>query len=366
MLATFNNSLKKQEILTQFKQRIAQGLAGEYEGLANGFNRINDYIYNTQRSCYTLIGGLSGSSKTTLCDFIILNGIQDARAKGIPINVTYYSWEIDEVSKKANWLSILIYNKYGRVISPQLIKGMGKLRMNAEEQEIVQSELPELEDIFSKIKWHWTPMNPTGLYHEWWSTMKGKGKFVTEPYFDENGDPQERIISWTANNKEEYNIVVLDHASLLKFERGFTLKQNMDKMSEYIVACRNMFAMTFFVVQQFNQSLSNIERVKYRGVDLSPEQNDFRDSGNLYIDADIVLGLLNPYKMQLETSLTYNINVEGSPYNLKGKYRLLKAIKNRLGADNISIGLYTKPEAGYFEELPKEMTSEDYLMYQKK
>jgi predicted ATP-dependent serine protease len=67
--------------------------------------------------------------------------------------------------------------------------------------------------------------------------------------------------------------------------------------------------------------------------------------------------------MQLETSLTYNINVEGFPGNLRGKYRLLKAIKNRLGADNISIGLYTKPEAGYFEELPKEMTSEDYTMY---
>ncbi len=349
--------------MTPFEKRILQGLDGAYQGLKNGFNRINKYIYNTQRGCYTLLGGLSGSSKTTLCDFIVLNGIQDAKAKGIPINITYYSWEIDETSKRANWLSIMIYNKYGRVISPQLIKGMGDLRMTPEELEIVRSELPELEEIFSKIKWHWTPLNPTGLYHEWWKTMSAKGTFKTEPYIDENNEPKERIISWTPNNKEEYNIVVLDHASLLKFERGFTLKQNMDKMSEYIVACRNMFNMTFFIVQQFNQSLSNIERVKYRGVDLSPEQNDFRDSGNLYIDADIVLGLLNPYKMQLETSLTYNINVEGSPYNLKGKYRLLKAIKNRLGADNISIGLYTKPEAGYFEELPREMTTEDYTMY---
>lgn len=349
--------------MTPFEQRIKQGLNGEYTGLANGFNRLNKYIYNTQRGCYTLLGGLSGSSKTTLCDFIILNGIQDAKAKGIPINVTYYSWEIDEMSKRANWLSILIYNKYDRVISPQLIKGMGDLRMNKEEQEIVYSMLPELEVIFSQIKWHWTPQNPTGLYHEWWSTMSKKGTFKTEPYIDENGDKKDRIINWTPFNKEEYNIVVLDHASLLKFERGFTLKQNMDKMSEYIVACRNMFNMTFYVVQQFNQSLSNIERVKYRGVDLSPEQNDFRDSGNLYIDADIVLGLLNPYKMQLETSLNYNINVDGFEHNLRGKYRLLKAIKNRLGADNISIGLYTKPEAGYFEELPKVMTSEDYQMY---
>lgn len=137
----------------------------------------------------------------------------------------------------------------------------------------------------------------------------------------------------------------------------------MDKLSEYVVACRNMFNMTFFIVQQFNQSLSNIERIKYRGVNLEPEQNDFRDSGNLYIDSDVALGLLNPYKMQIETSLSYNINVEGFPHNLKNKYRLLKVIKNRLGEDNKTIGLYTKPEAGYFEELPKEMTSEDYIHY---
>jgi hypothetical protein len=351
--------------MTQFKQRIEQGLSGEYTGLANGFERINKYIYNIQRGCYTLIGGLSGSSKTTLCDFIVLNGIQDAKAKGIPINVTYYSWEIDEFTKKANWLSVLIYNKYNRIISPQTIKGLGDSRLTPEELEIVNSELPELEDLFSKITWFWTPVNPTGLYHHWWTTMSKKGTFVTEPYIDENNEPKEKIISWKANNLNEYNLVVIDHALLAKLERGFTPKQNIDKMSEYIVACRNMFNMTFFMVQQFNQSLSNIDRVKFRGVSLEPEMGDFRDSVNPYIDADIVMGLLNPAKMQLETSLGYNINVEGFPYNLKYKYRLLKIIKNRLGQDNISIGLYTKPEAGYFEELPKavDMTNEDYTRY---
>ena len=201
------------------------------------------------------------------------------------------------------------------------------------------------------------------LYNEWWTTMSHKGTFKTEPYIDEEGKTKDKIVSWEAYNKQEYNVIVLDHISLIKFERSYTLKQCMDKTSEYIVNCRNMFGMTFFLVQQFNQSLSNIDRVKYRGVDLSPEQNDFRDSGNLYIDADVVLGLLNPYKMQLETSLQYNINVIDFPHNLRAKYRLLKVIKNRLGQDNISIGLYTKPEAGYFEELPIEMSVEDYKNY---
>lgn len=349
--------------MTQFKQRIQQGLSGEYTGLANGFNRINKYIYNIQRGCYTLIGGLSGSSKTTLCDFILLNGLQDAQAKGIPFNVTYYSWEIDEVSKKANWLSVLIYKKYDRIISPQTIKGLGDSRLTEDELEIVYDTLPELEELFSKITWHWTPQNPTGLYTEWWKTMSNKGKFTTVPYIDDDGNTKDRITGWTAYNKEEYNIVVLDHLALGKIERGFTLKQNIDKISEYIVGCRNMFNMTFYIVAQFNQGLSSVERLKFKGADISPQQTDFKDSTSPYQDADIVMGLMNAYKMDLETNLNYNIKVDGFPCNLKGKYRLLKVIKNRLGQDNISIGLYTKPEAGYFEELPKEMTSEDYTRY---
>jgi len=349
--------------MTQFKQRILKGLSGEYQGLANGFDRINKYIYNTQRGCYTLLGGLSGSSKTTLCDYILLNSMQDANAKNIPFNVTYYSWEIDEMSKKANWLSVLIYNKYDIVISPQTIKGLGDSRLTENEQEIVYSMLPELEDLFSKITWHWTPINPTGLYTEWWKTMSAKGKFTTVPYIDEDGNAKDRITGWVADNKEEYNIVVLDHLALGRLERGFTLKQNIDKISEYIVGCRNMFNMTFYIVAQFNQGLSSVERLKFKGADISPQQTDFKDSTSPYQDADVVLGLLNAYKMDLETSLNYNIKVDGFPGNLKGKYRLLKIIKNRLGQDNISIGLYTKPEAGYFEELPREMTTEDYQRY---
>lgn len=109
--------------------------------------------------------------------------------------------------------------------------------------------------------------------------------------------------------------------------------------------------------------MSSVERLKFKGVDISPQQTDFKDSTSPYQDADIVLGLLNAYKMDLETSLGYNIKVDDFPCNLKSKYRLLKVIKNRLGQDNISIGLYTKPEAGYFEELPREMTLEDYKYY---
>ena len=344
-----------------FEERIKEGLNGKFQGLSNGLKRINSHIFGLQRSCYTLIGGLSGSAKTTLVDFMLLNAIQDAESKNIPINVFYYSYEIDEISKKANWLSMLIYLKYDRIITPQKIKGMGDLRLTDDELRMVQDEAPEMEKIFAKITWRWETGNPTGLYKEWWTHMSSKGVFEKEPYADEFGANKERIVKFIPNNSDEYNVVVMDHAALMASERNFTLKENLDKFSEYIVKCRNLFSMSFFILQQFNDGLNSIDRQKFKGVDISPQQNDFKDSRNLYVDADIVLGIMNAYKMDMETCLRYNINVDRANYNLKDRFRMLKVIKNRMGRDNIAVGLLFIPEGGSFEELPQPelMTKED-------
>lgn len=334
------------------RERIEAGLLGEYEGLSNGLNRINDYIFGVQRACYTLIGGLSGSAKTTYLDFTILNAIKDADSKGIPINVFYYSWEIDQESKKAAWLSVLVYNNYGVVIPPEKIKGLGKFRLNDQERELVYSVLDELEYTFNRINWVWEATNPTGMRKAWWDFMSQRGTFTKEPYEDENGVKQERIVSFTLDNPKEYNIVAVDHLALAKIERDFTLKQNIDKLSEYAVSFRNMFKMSFIFLQQFNQGLSSVERQKFKGADISPQQSDFKDTTNPYTDADVVLGLMNAYKMDMEESLGYSINKSYAAYNLKDSFRMLKIIKNRLSRDNVALGLLFLPKAGSFKELP--------------
>lgn len=335
-----------------FEERIQKGLEGDYSGLCNGLGRINKYIFNVQRSCYTLLGGLSGSAKTTLIDFELINAIEDAEAKGIPINVFYYCLEIDEMSKRANWMSVLIYKKYGIVIAPEKIKGLGDNRLTEDELKIVLDEIPNLNMLFSKINWIFESINPTGAYNAWWKFMSARGTFIKEKYTDEHNKEQERIVKFVPNNPDEYNIVVGDHLALFKTERGFTLKQNIDKLSEYSIICRNLFGMTFFWLQQFNQALSSIERQKFKGVDISPQQSDFKDTTNPYTDADIVLGLMNPYKMDMETCLGYAINKPGNNYNLKDRFRMLKVVKNRLSRDNIAVGLLFLAEAGSFEDLP--------------
>lgn len=350
-----------------FEDRIQAGLDGEYQGLDNGLNRINKYIFGVQRGCYTLLGGASGSAKTTLVDYIIINALEDALNKEISINIFYYSLEIDEASKKANWLSVLIYRKYDLFISPEKIKGLGSNRLSADELKIVKDELPNLEILFGKINWIFESTNPTGVFHTLWNFMEGRGTFEKEAYKSEDGTVKFRNVGFIPNDPQEYNIVIGDHLALFKNERGYSLKENLDKLSEYSIVCRNFFKMTFFWLQQFNDGLSSIERQKFKGVDISPQQTDFKDSRNPYTDADVVLGLMNAHRMDLETCLGYNINKPGQEYNLKDRFRLLKIVKNRLSRDNISIGLLFLPEAGSFEELPRpdKITPDDIIRYNK-
>ncbi len=336
-----------------FKERILEGLKGKYHGLSNGLNRINDYIFGIQRGCYYLLGGLSGAAKTTFVDYMLINAIEDAQVKGIPINIFYYSLEIDEHTKKANWLSVLIYQKYNVIISPEKIKGLGKFRLTEEEQEIVNSELKELDRIWGNINWIYESTNPTGIYKSMWDFMSKRGTFEYEDYISDTGAVKQRIVKFIPNNPDEYNLIVIDHLALLHVERGFTLKENIDKMSNYGVTFRNLFGITNIFLQQFNQGLNSIDRAKFKGADISPQQSDFKDSTNPYTDADVVMGLMNAYKMDMEECLGYSINNKQYNYQLKDRFRLAKIVKNRLSRDNISIGLLFTAEAGSFEELPK-------------
>lgn len=343
------------------KTRIQEGLDGKYKGLNNGFSRLNDVIFGVQRNCYMLLGGSSGCYKTTLVDYMLLNALEDARNQKIKLNVFYYSFEIDKITKQCNWLSQRIYQKYNKIIPPEKIKGLGGFRLSPEELKLVEAEIPYIEELFESINFRFNPINPTGIYNELWHFGSTNGKLLKEPYeyVDNEGKKQKghRIVGYTPDDPTSYTLVILDHMALMKKERGFMTKEVIDKYSEYCTELRNQFKFSFINIQQFNQGLSSVERVKFKGVDLSPQQSDFKDSTNPYQDADIVIGLMAPYKLDLETSMGYNVG------KLQERLLLLKVIKNRLSKDNVAIGLGAYPEYGSFKELPdpKVIKYEDYM-----
>lgn len=328
-----------------FKERFDRGLAGEYAGLNNGLNRINNYIFGQQKACYVLVGGQSGTYKTTFCDHWVQNVVEDAESKGIPIDLPYYSFEIDRQTKEANWMSAIIFKKHGEIIEPERIKGLGSFRCTPAQRDLVQKEIEYLDHLMSKITWRFDAINPTGIYHELWQIAEKNGKIIWEEY-SIGGETKKRVIGYVPNDPRRVVLAVLDHYAKLRTERGFALKENIDKQSDYAIQLRNLFGHSFLKVQQFNQGLSSVERMKYQGVDLTPQQSDFRDSTTPFTDADIVLGLMNPSKLGLKFCMGYDVQQLGE------SLAVLKIIKNRLSRDNIAFGLSVDPRKGSIRELP--------------
>jgi hypothetical protein len=266
------------------EERISDGISGKYSGLANGFQRLNEVIFGIQRSTYYLLGGQSGTFKTTLCDFMILNAITDALKKGIKLNVFYYSYEIDRITKQCNWLSVIAYQKYGVIIPSETIKGLGEFRLTKEQHKIIQDCIPDVELLFSRINFEFVPSNPTGIFNQCFKFFETIGTVEREKYIDHERKEKYKIVKYIPNDPNEITIGVLDHLYCLKKERGFAVKETIDKHSEYCVQLRNLFGMSWLNIQQFNRAMSSIDRIKFKGADMSPQESDFKDTGNTYQD----------------------------------------------------------------------------------
>lgn len=335
-----------------FSRRIKEGSEGKYQGLDNGLGSINDHIYYVQRKWYYLLGGLSNSGKTTLADFMVLNAIRDANENDIPITVFYFSYEIDRETKMAQWLSNHIFSKYGIEIGAEKIAQLGDYRLDESELEVVERELPYIQKLFDSIRFTFDTTNPTGVYKELFRYYDENGTFSYEDYetIDDTGRTalDRRITGYTSNNPNEYVIVVVDHIALSKIERKYSLKENIDKLSEYAVRLKNMCGTTFIMLQQFNQGMHSVDRKKYNGEELVPQQSDFKDSGNPYQDCDTAIGIMNPLAMGLSSNNIFKYNFR----RMKSKFRIVNIIKNRKGKTGVVYGYYFNPKTGCFKILP--------------
>jgi len=171
---------------------------------------------------------------------------------------------------------------------------------------------------------------------------------------DVNGEPIWKFDRYEPNNPNLYWIIIIDHIALLGSERGFSLKQNIDKMSEMAVQFRNMFNMIPVFIQQLNFDVDNDER--YKSNRLTPTLRDFGDSRYTIRDSNVIMALYSPYFNNITHFEGYDITKLGN------KFRNLEILANRDGEPNINIGLNFIDKVGTFRELPpaKEMNNDMY------
>lgn len=335
------------------KNEVQMGMDGRNNGIPMGFDRLNRYI-GLRKSMYFLIGGNTGSGKTSFIDdAFVLNPFDwyiMQKDPNIKLRIIYRSMERSRTYKLAKWVSRKIFFDQGVIIPvPKLLGWTEKMTSDEHDMFLMYEDYVEnMSDCITIID---GPENPVGIAKEIKAHAVKNGRI-------EQLDEYNKI--YVPNDENTLTIVVIDHVGLLKTTKDQTTKKEaIDKMSDELRYARDFFGYTPVVVSQFNRSISNPMRIK--NGDVEPQLEDFADSSQTQNDADVVLALFDPMRYKVPDPSGYETSKLIDQYGAK-YFRSLRLIKNSYGEDDVRIGLGFLGQIGMFKELPrkKDMTDDDY------
>ena len=335
------------------KHEVELGLTGRNNGIPMGFNRLNRYI-GIRKSMYFLVGGLTGSGKTSFIDdAFVLNPFDwyiSQPDPGVKLRIVYRSMERSRTYKLAKWVSRKIFIDQGVIIPVAKLLGWNE-KMTKDEHDLFlmyEDYIQRMDDVITIID---GPENAVGIAKELKAHALQNGRI-------EQVDEYNKI--YVPNDPSEITIVVIDHIGLLKTTKDQTTKKAaIDKMSDELRYARDFYGYTPVAVSQFNRDISNPIRIK--NGDVEPQLEDFADSSQTQNDADVVLALFDPLRYKVDDPSGYSINKLKDQYGAK-YFRSLRLIKNSYGEDDVRVGLGFMGQIGMFKELPrmKDMTDADY------
>jgi len=330
----------KKTIFAQAIDEIEKGKKGLNEGLPMGFERLVEYVPNLQKGTYYLIGGATGTGKSAFVDeafifnpfeYIIENGdIND-------FEVIYYSFEINKVTKILKAIARRVFLKYGVLVDINYILSRGKNRISDE----IYKYILELREYFEVLESCMTIIDMS-------QPPKDIKKYIHN-HAARNGELEissKGEMYYHPNNPNKITEVILDHAGLTQEVEGKNTKQTIDELSQDFVPIRNIYQYTPVLIQQLTFESSSVNRMKGT-TRKAPVLADFGDSKYTTRDANIVMALFNPAKLEMPDYKGYNIGI------FKDRFRSLELLKNRDGAPDVSLGLKFIGEVGLFKELPK-------------
>lgn len=335
------------------KEDIDNGRAGKNKGIPMGFDRLNHYI-GLRKKMYFLIGGLTGSGKTSLIDdAFVLNPVDwilsPANIKNQKLNIIYRSMERSKSYKLGKWLCRKIFLDTGKILP------LGKLlgwtgTLDEDDYKLFlsyQSYVDKLSEIVTIID---GAENPIGIANGIKKYALERGKVIKVSEYESKYIP---------NDPGLITIIVIDHIGLLKPTKDYpNKKQRIDKMSDELRHARDFYGFTPVVVSQFNREIANIMRIK--NGDVEPQLEDFKDSSNTQDDADVVLALFDPMRYKVLDPSGYDLSKLRDQWGAK-YFRSLRLIKNSYGEDDVRVGLGFLGQVGMFKELPKRKDMTDAI-----
>lgn len=327
--------------------QISLGREGKNTGFPMGLPKLENIIDGVIQNNYTLVFSPTGSGKTSIALYSYIYKPAMAHLYDNKFKVVYYSLEMSAEMLFAKLLSMYIFETYGIELSTkELLSRKRNYSLSDEHYKIVEECIPWLHQMEKIITIYDKALNADVLNETLTSELEKEGKF----------DISDTRIKYTPNDENKITLVVIDHLSLVTNSSGKSLKEEMDKVSKYLVHFRNICKVSPLVIMQANRNSSSMERRKEGMNNLTI--NDTKDTGAPAQDAEVILSLFNPHREQLATYKKYRIKDA-----LEGNFRVITVLKNRYGESDVELGCAFYGRIGVFAELPKPDEIYDYDKY---
>jgi replicative DNA helicase len=339
-------------------QIIRDGQKGLKPYISTQLAKLDDTIYGIKQGTTYLIGGDTGTGKSSLCRGTFIHGpyeqyLQTNDESKLDVLFVDYSLEISKQLNMATAMSRKIFLDTGKVLPVGKLMGWTPDKLTPEELQIVENYKPYFEAFSKKLIVIDDDVSATQFHDALFDIAKSVGKFKTEGrWITDCGE-------YTPNNPNLVVIVLFDTLNLAELEQRYsTIKAAIDRISKTGIKFRNKCNFVLVEVQQFNSDINSTERNRFG--QLSPTLKDFMDSSGPTKDATIVMGMYCParyFKEDQPLFKKYDIS------KLKNWFVSIHILKNRYGASMRYVPCKFDGAVGVFTQLPEpdKMTPEEYF-----
>lgn len=276
----------KNRTLQYLQERRNKLLEGGINSIPSPFKRFSSEFIGIEQGKYYCVTGATKSAKTQLTSYLFLyTALLYAyeHPDQIRLKVFYYPLEETPEDIMQRFASFLLckFSNYNTRISPTDLQSSKNTPVSQEIlDKLGDGEYSNLLDFFEKCVVFSSTRNATGMYKEVRKYVEENGTTYTKKVKikDDFGGTKEieAFDYYIPNDPDEYVLVIYDHLSLTQPENGLTLKQSMDKVSEYFVILRNRYKVSPVLVQQ--QSFEGESLDAFKANKLRPTAQGLADS----------------------------------------------------------------------------------------
>lgn len=341
--------------MSNFIQEYLKGQRGGNKGLpmGPGLEHVSKAINGVQKGMMIGVAASPKVGKSTFTDYaFVIQPYLDSLISRAKVKWTYFSFEMDRITKEFDFAAFFLYHDHGirLVILPEGVTINGEhsieisssylrgrvqddngetIKVNDEVFKLLQQVYEQrIVPLFGRydekgiktqdgaIDFIEQKENPTGLRIKLLEKAEKDGTFLYQEFVDKEGHSGKKIIGYTPNDPTLLHIVVTDTIRKIPKERGFTMKETIDKYLEYTTEIRNQCQYTFIHIIHLNRSMADVQRMKMLGDMLYPTPEDIKDTGNLSEECDHLFTLFDPNDDKYNLDTHFGVTIKDAHKNI--------------------------------------------------